>query len=159
MDINSTLMGLLIILCCIIPAIIIQYKRNQKEKRKRSVIEQKATNLNCKIKDYDANENFSLALSDDNKILFLLLNSETENEVETILLEDFNACKINTLRSTIVKNGLSESHIQTLELELIAKTTGTKNKKLEFYDASKSFELHNELISIKKWNSLIGKCF
>ncbi|MCC6754323.1 MAG: hypothetical protein IT266_10120 [Saprospiraceae bacterium] len=158
MDLGTTITGIIILLICIIPFVIMYLNNQKREKKLLQELSTFAERNNCKISQHELWNNNSLIGIDETANMIFFIKKLKGNEImQQINLTEIQKCRvINSGRTVSNKNG---SHKVVDKLDL-AFTFHDKNKEeiiVEFYNADyDSLTLSGELQLVEKWCKIIN---
>ena len=155
MDLESSIILLIMILLCVIPIMIINKKKRTKERQFLQTLFDLAAKNSCKISDYDKWDQTAIGIdSMTHKLFFVRKTTETETAKEVILTEMKKCRFIDTNR--VVNNGASSQKI-TEKLELAFTEWDHQNPELilELYNSNyDSLDLRDEIKLACKWSAI-----
>ena len=152
MDLESSIILLIMLLLCVIPIMIINKIKRTKERQFLQMLFDLAAKSSCKISDYDKWDQTAIGIdSVAHKLFFIRKTSETETTKEVILTEMKKCRFIDTNR--VVNNGTSSRKItEKLELAFTEWDHQKPEQILELYNANyDSLELRDEIKLAGKW--------
>jgi hypothetical protein len=151
MDLGSAIVGIIFLLLCVLPFILMSRSRKKREKILMQSLSKIATDNNCNISQYELFANFGIGVDIEKPAVFFYRKTGESVSEHYVDLKEFLSCKVlNVSRSLTSKSG-NQKVIDKLEL---AFTSADKNKpqiRLEFFDANVTPQLFGELQSIQKW--------
>lgn len=147
--------GIILLLLCVLPFIIIRKNRQKRDKKFKDTIYSFAEESNCKIDVYDGWRNTIIGLDNHNRKLFFLRKMGDKHVRIVVDLLNIQGCSVLNTRW----NTKGEGNGMTQKLEL-AFSTRDKNKPvipLEFFNADyDSLTMMDELLFAEKWSGLIN---
>ena len=153
MDLGTAIIGLIFILVCTIPFVLISRSRRKDEKKLFISLKNLAEKQQSKITQHEVCSNYAIGIDETKNFVFFQLKKEKEIKPQFIDLSTIKKCKINNIGSaTSNENRI----IEQLNLELIPINKNKNNTVLEFYNSDQSYQLNGEFQSIEKWNKLIN---
>lgn len=152
MDLGTTIIGVILVLICIIPIVIINSNRKKKDRLTVKALYEYAENNLCKIDYHDMWLNAAIGIDKDNKTLFFLKGNHKEHAIKKVDLQQIRACNVLPL------DGMDKAErIDKLELALFPQSKNEPTILLEVYNSDISFQLANELMIARKWDRLINQ--
>lgn len=157
MDTGTTIIGIIILLLCILPLVIMTRKANQKERQFSRDLFDFAKKSNSKLSEHEIMNNIAIGLDKENNQLFFLRKKENiEAEFQINLLEIQKCRVLNSNRTVNSKEG----NYKVIDKLALAFTYLDKNKQetvLDFYKSElNNFSLNGELQLIEKWLKIIN---
>ncbi|MDD3875795.1 MAG: hypothetical protein PHT69_04185 [Bacteroidales bacterium] len=156
MNVESIYIGIILLVLCIVPFVIVNYIKGQNKKRILKSLKNIARQHNCQIGQHELFGNFIIGL-DENKNAVLFYKMTKNNTVEQhIELEKIQSCKvINTNKTNKSKTGHSQV-FEKYELSFIPIDKSKAEITLEFYDEEESLQPSGEVQIMEKWSNLIN---
>ena len=153
MDLGSALVGLIIIVICIVPFVIMSQGNRKTKKQKLAALEHIAHEQNCSISQHDVCGDFVIGFDDRKKHVFFYKEYNDKKEETFVDLAHVKDCKIIKEDKRINNKSGAYSIIDKLNLSF--KTTNNKEIRMEFYNSDVNLQLSGELQMIEKWKELI----
>ncbi|GAB3654763.1 hypothetical protein GCM10028791_25610 [Echinicola sediminis] len=156
MELETTVIGLVGLVLCILPFVLLQRSRKKKEKELHKGLNAIASSVDSELGTKDFGFEFAIGVST-NKNHILYYKKTKEEEVEEIIpIQTVENCSVNAIKRIISSKEREETIIDKLELEFLLKK---KSKiSLVFYNRKEGTQLNGELALIKKWESLVHQC-
>ncbi|KAA5549561.1 hypothetical protein [Adhaeribacter rhizoryzae] len=157
MDLGTTITGIVVILLCIIPIVLMRINNSKKEKNLLQGLLNLAESKNCQITRHDLWDNSLIGIDDNkNKVFFIRKVKDAETTRQVVLAEIQKCQVIDTSRTVSNKDG---NHKVTDQVAL-ALTYHDKSKQataLEFFNVDHdSLMLKGELLLAEKWSGIIN---
>jgi hypothetical protein len=156
MDLGSTIIGVVIIIICALPFIMINRSRKKREKQFLQSLSKIAAYNNCKIDQHEIFGYFSIGIDETKKNVFFSRQTKDKMEEQSIDLNEIQNCKVINTSRTFKNNNGNQRVIDKLELSFIPTAKNTSEITLEFFNADESLQYSGELQSIEKWSELIN---
>lgn len=157
MELGTTIIGLMGLIICIAPVILLRRSRKNKEKELFTALQQIAGSCGKEVGQYECGMEFIIGLSNDNaSVFFYKKRNETELK-EVIHLETVRKCSVNTIRKSSGDKKSTETVID--KLELVFDPKGKNNRtilRLELFNSTEFFQPTGELQIAQKWESIIN---
>lgn len=137
--------------------IFIIYFMLAKKKKKNNILNiltQQAVYHDCKISDFDYDNNFVIGIDNDSQVIFF--SSLKEGLKSVVRLIEIQKCKVNQVTRSIGSGKEIQSATDRVELVFIPRDSKKAEIVLECYNANNSVQLGNELIILEKWSTLIN---
>lgn len=148
MDFGTTVIGIIIILLCLFPFVLLSYSNAKKRKKKVQVLVDFVKTKNYKITQNDIWNEYIIAIDEENQILFFSMDSSALESYLMISLKEVNKCNL-------IKHK-SNSNLERLGLELEFYDKIRPNLYLEFYNSELSTGVINEYELQLKWHTIIS---
>lgn len=159
MDLGTAIVGLVMILVCVIPFVILHYKRKNKVQKMLQLLNQQANNNNTAIKQFEHCGNHILAVDESNKFVFFITHQNQQQEVVTINLNNIQQCTVLKKTAQVKNDNRNYSIIQKVDLLFKAKDKNMADVKLELYDEEINMQLGDELQFAEKWVKHLNQLF
>lgn len=156
MDFGSSIIGLIFLILCTIPFVILSIRRQNKINLLFESLNNLAKQNNCNISQKEQFSNFAIGLDENRNYLFFYKNKKNKEIAQNINLADIQSCRaLNS--GKIAGNGSGSSKlIDKLELGLTPKSNTGGDILLEFYSLEDSMQVNGELQVLEKWVALIN---
>jgi hypothetical protein len=154
MDLGTAIIGLISILICIIPFIIMRYNRIKKEKILLQNLSKIADQHNCKISNYEFCGDFVIGINYDKNLLFFYKKNKVDSMSQYVNLLDMHICKV--VKSLIHNDKSSFSQIERLELVFYPKNKNNFETRFELFNLLTNVHLSGELQFADKWSNQIN---
>jgi len=151
MDLESAIVGAIVIALCIVPLIIIIWSRKKREKQLLNYLTNTANQHNSQITQYDFCGDFVIGMDEAKNYIFFSKMSKDKVDNMAIDLAEIQKCRMVKYR-----NQNNQALIERLDLNF---TPVAKNKpmvNLAFFDAAVNIQLNGELQLIEKWSKTIN---
>lgn len=151
MDIESLMMGLVILALCASPFLLMGRANRKKRKQLLQSLHNFAQTFGAKPGFCEFERDYVIGLSDENK--YLLFYHQLENYAIEVAVE---LSKIRTCEGLIIRNKQSDSLAPIEHLELLL--VGKKNEdsvKIELYNLEEHYQIGTEMELMRKWEELI----
>ncbi len=145
MDLQTTIIGMVLIALCIVPFLFIYKKKKEKQQLLVAQLKAQAITSGCAITRHDLWHNTVIGIDDNMKCLFFLRKTKNGEAYAQAHLAGINNCYIIGADSTIDK----------LELVLVHNSTKEPDTVLEFYNSASLMQINTELQLVKKWQAIV----
>lgn len=158
MDLGTTIVGLIIILICVIPFVLMSASRRKKEKRLILSLNELALQQGRKVSLQELwNENI-IGLDESETMVFSIRKAKVDIVTQAINLADVQRCRLVKNSRTVKNNDSNFSVTEKLELAFDRNEKGKEDSIIEFYNIEfDSSTLMGELQIIEKWNKLLNE--
>lgn len=155
MDFGTSIVGLIFILICIIPFVLINRARLKKNKQLLQSLNEKAQQHNCKITKHELCGDFILGIDEQKNRLVFLKNTKEEANLQFVDLNEIKACQIiKKFRNNGTENSIVPEHI---EFCFNSKDKNKAEIHFELYDEYVNMQLSGELQFAEKWLKQINE--
>lgn len=148
MDSGIIIIGIITLLICILPFVLMARSRKIKNNQMLHTLAELAQTKDCKITTHEFCGELLVGI-DENKPYFFL-HKQTSNGItnQAINLSEMKSCEI-------VNTKYNRDIVQKLELKFISENTKQADILVEFYNRIENFQLSGEIQLIEKWVELI----
>lgn len=151
MDWGTAIVGLISVLICIGPFVIMYFKRIRKENKMLQSLTEIARQQNCKISKHEYCGDFFIGADESSNFVFFFKQKKEEAISQFVDLSEIQTCKI-VKKTRNVKVGMEDlSIIERVELVFIPKNPNQGEEMFELYDSEKNGQLSGELQCVDKW--------
>lgn len=150
MDSETTIIGIILLLICIVPFLVITKKKATKRKNKLKILTNSVQKMNGTIYKNEFWNHYGIGLDKTNKMLYFSTQSDEENSYEVISLKSSTAC-------SIIKKQDNSNSITGLGLQLDFTDKSKPTVYLSFYERDRNIVLVNELDLIQRWSTTINE--
>jgi preprotein translocase subunit YajC len=155
MDTGFAVMGIILLLLCVLPFIIIRKNRKKRDKKYKETISSLAGESNNQIDLYDGWKSTIIGLDSLNRKLFFLRKVGDKDVHIVVDLADIHGSKVLNTRWSL--KGESNGMTQKLELGLTPREKSKPIIRLEFFNADcDGLTMMDELLIAEKWSALIN---
>ncbi|KVV13142.1 hypothetical protein [Flavobacterium sp. TAB 87] len=155
MDLNSAIIGIVLIIISVLPFIILRNNRKKRTKETIQQLTQLANDQQSTIHDYEIGTNFIIGIDNEKKSVFFIQKIGKKENSKVINLNDFHTFTLIKNERTIGDKKNNYTVIERLALTFAPASASTLDHELEFYDSNKTVQPSGELQSIEKWAQLI----
>lgn len=152
MDINSTLIGIIIIAICVLPIIILSINKKRKNRKNRQLLIDFAKEKGCIIHQYEVCGNYLIGLDEVKNFVFF----KSEN-IQFVDLSEIKNCTIRNFSKRVEGKSGSYSIPDSLSLCFIPNNKNRSEECFEFFNSDNNSQLVGELQSIEKWHKIISQ--
>ena len=155
MDLGVTLTGVIIVLLCIIPFVVMyQFSKNRKQKKLQNLFDFAAKNEG-NITQYDFWHKSSIGLDETNNTIFFIRTLRDKEITQAVKLEDMQKCQLINTSRTLNDQDSQIKLIDKLELAFTPRDKQQDMIVLEFFKVDPdSLTLTGELQLAEKWTNL-----
>lgn len=156
MDLGSTLVGIMIVLACAVPFVLVYINRKQREKKLVQGLVSLAAEKNTRINTSDIwNEN-SIGIDITNGYVFVLRKFDDELVKQSFYIPELQKCTLNTKSRTIRGRDGNSTVTDRIELVIAFKDSKKADESIRFYDTEfDSLTQAGEAQVAQKWHQLI----
>lgn len=145
MDLQTTIIGAVLIVLCIVPFVLINKKKKEKQQLMVKQLKAQAITSGCNITRHDLWHNTVIGIDDNAKCLFFFRRTKAGEVQQQAHLASVSKVYINGADNTIDK----------LELVLVHNSSKEPDTVLEFYNSSTLMQINTELALVKKWQGIV----
>ena len=145
MDLQTTIIGAVLIALCIIPLAWAYRKKKEKQQKLSKELKAHAITNGCHITEYDLWHNTVIGLDANANCLFFLRKGKDGEVVKQAHLAGISRCYMEG----------ADNAIDRLELVLVHNSSKEPDTVLEFYNSNTLMQINNELELIRKWHALV----
>ena len=148
MEMGTIITGVIIIILCILPFVLLGSGRRKRQKQLLQSLQTTAAQQGGKITRHDCLRDAAIGIDDAARTLYYVKNDTTAH----FRLHDFRACRIVNTAHTVGSNRV----VDQLALVLTPAVNGLAEVQLEFYNAEADIQLSGELQLLEKWAQIVG---
>ena len=157
MDTQATITGLILSLIVITLLILIQTSQKKQKKHSKKEFYEEALKHHLNVHEADFWGTYYAIAIDEiaNKIIYSRIIDE-EHNISIIDLSLVHSCSIDKTERRVKNKAVTKT--STDKIDLVINYTNIKKTKstLEFYNIDVNFEMDNESILLKKWETIIN---
>ncbi|WP_395063794.1 hypothetical protein [Flavobacterium sp.] len=150
MDLGTSIIGVIIIITCVLPFVLICIKKRKQHKKVIDNLSNIAKMNKATIETNEIWNQSAIGFDATNKMLFFSKKASESGTFEALNLSEI-------IKSSVVKYQNNNQPINRLELKFEFNDKNKSDKSIEFYNQNETLSLVNELELIEKWNSIITK--
>ncbi|AEE53159.1 hypothetical protein [Haliscomenobacter hydrossis] len=155
MDLGVTLTGVIIVLLCIIPFVVMSQNSKRKKQKKLQNLFDFAAKNQGNITQHDFWHKSSIGLDETNNTLFFIRTLQDKEITQVVKLEDMQKCQLINTNRIINDQDSQVKVIDKLELSFTPRDKQQAAIVLEFFKVeSDSLTLTGELQLAEKWTNL-----
>ena len=156
MDIQNTIIGVVIIIACFTPIIIMTIRRKKREKAKLQSIKKVAEQSNSIIEEFECEGDFALGFDKKNSKVFFLKVGEN-SETQQVDLREVKNVYVDKKARIAGPEGESVSVIGTVDLCFSLQNKAQSVIKFSLFTDTHKAQLGDELKKKKKWASKLNE--
>jgi hypothetical protein len=159
MEINwgTTLVGLIVIIICSVPFVIMQYKSSKKESDMLKLLNDIAKQHNCKISQHEFCGDFVFGLDEIRNCIFFYKQNEEKAISKYVDLFQVRNCLVLKKTKTDKNNIGNLSIVERIELSFLPTNKDQLEVRFELFDKETNMQLSGELQFVEKWTKLINE--
>jgi ABC-type glycerol-3-phosphate transport system permease component len=158
MDWGTAIVGLISILICIVPFVIMYYKRIKKENKMLQSLNEIAQQHHCKINQHEFCGDFVLGIDENRKFVFFFKHKKEEEISQFVDLSEIQICQVVKIPRHANNNIGNLNFIERVELSFTPTNKNKKEARFELYDEDINMQLSGELQFVEKWAKQINDC-
>jgi len=156
MDWGTAIVGLISILICIVPFVIMYYNRVKKENKMLQSLNEIAQQHNCKIGQYEFCGDYVMGIDENRNFVFFFKQKKEVAISQFVDLSEIQTCRM-VKKTRNVKNDIgSLGFIERVELSFTPTNKNKGETKFELYDEEINMQLSGELQFVDKWTKQIN---
>lgn len=156
MDWGTAIVGLISILICIIPFVIMHYNRVKKENKMLLSLKENAQQHNCNISQHEFCGDFVLGIDESRNLVFFFKQKKEEAISQFVDLAEIQTCQV-VKKTRNVKNDVGNlSIIERVEFSFTPTNKNKGETRFELYDEKTNMQLSGELQFVDKWTKQIN---
>lgn len=156
MDLNSTIVGIIMLAICSSPFILMVISRKKREKIVLLSLKEIAKQHASQISHYEFCGNFVLGIDENNNHLFFLNQKKEETISQFVNLSEIKSCAVVKKTREFKNKSKQNLIIERIELNFKQKNATQMETTFEVYDESENMQLSGELQFVEKWSTLIN---
>ena len=145
MDLQTTIIGAVLIAICVVPFVLINKKKKEKQQLLLKQLKAQAITYGCAITRHDLWHNTAIGIDDNEKCLFFFRRTKDGEVQKQAHLAGVGKVYINGAGNAIEK----------LELVLVHNSSKEPDTVLEFYNSATLMQINAELELVKKWQGIV----
>ncbi|PZD78524.1 hypothetical protein [Mesonia sp. K7] len=152
MDLGSILIGVIMVLICIAPFMLMMISRKKKEQQMLQNLQSMVTQGQAELSEQEVCGNYAIGIDKTKNSLFFYQKTEEDSKQEKIELSQIDHCQL------IHQKTSKKEVIEQLGLSFFPKDKKQTPIHWVFYDMNVNTHLNGELASVKKWHQIIYTC-
>jgi len=157
-DWGTATVGLVVVLVCISPIVIMHYYRERKVKKMLQALREMAQQQNCNISQHEFCGDFVLGMDEVKKFVFFHKYRKENPISQYIDLADIQTCKVVKQSRSVKMEQETVSMTDRVELNFIPVNKGQEEQSFILFDEAINKQLSGELQFSEKWVQIINKC-
>lgn len=157
MDLGTAVVGLISIVICISPFIVMYYNKKKKEYQMMKSLKDSATLNNCKISQHEFCGDFIIGIDENKNIIFFLKQKVNETTIQIVDITCMEYCK--TIRRTRKLIGDDDHSVFTeaIELSFTTRHNYKEEIRLELFNEETNKQLSGELQLAENWSKRLNE--
>lgn len=151
MDTSVAITTTVIVVLGATPFVLSYVHNRNREKKMLTMITDEATDMSCKVDDYEICGDYAIGIDREKGMLFFGKESAKIEIRQSFLLSEYIDCKAITVGRSVDDGGKRNKFTDRLCLTLIPRQKTNAVVELEFFNASLNGQLSGELESVEKW--------
>lgn len=153
---GTTIIGLIIVLLCIIPIVLMFVSSKKKKARALNALKELATESNKKVAQFDQWKENAIGTDEAHTMIFAVRKMKDSVLKYAINLSGVRSCKVINRSRTVKFEGGNTTLIEQLSLQFEYKDPSKGEMVLDFYhNGYDTVAIADELLLIQKWEKLI----
>lgn len=155
MDIGSAIIGVIFVLICAVPFVIMNRSKKKKEKLILQSLSEIANRVHCQIGPHEVSGNMAIGMDTSKNFVFFYKQTQEKVTEKIVDLAKIKSCKVNNMSRTIRNQQSSQRVIDSIDLSFVPSAKNEPEVKIEFFNAEEHAQLNGELQSAEKWMQII----
>ncbi|MGY0392270.1 hypothetical protein ACW5R3_06930 [Bizionia sp. KMM 8389] len=156
MDLNTIIIGIVIITLVTVPLVYIQMSQKKKKKKAKNEFLSRAKTENVHVSEIDFwGTYYALAIDETTSQLVYSKKTDSDSKWLTANLNEVTDCYIHKTEHSLKNKGSNKTEID--RLDLVLRTKGKSDYVLEFYNVDINIEMAGETLLLEKWRQIIKK--
>lgn len=151
MDLGTSLTGLFIALFLLVCLLFIRRYKRKKQNILLQSIQQLNQHNQSSLGKIEYSGNFAIAFAADNKELYFVKNTPFSKVKKSIQLSEIKSCQLQ-----VIRDPENAKNFKSIKLIFENKKRDKSNPELSLYNNEESFQLYDELILGKRWESKVN---
>lgn len=156
MNLGTTIIGVLMLTVFIVPFVLSNKSRKNKENLLKKMLFNIAEKENSDITEFNQWDNTAIGISATSKKLFFYRKLEDSEINYSIDFQSIQHCKIVNISRLLKSNNENYQIVDRLELNISTYIKNKQNIVLEFYNSDIEAQMNGELFLIDEWNKKIN---
>ncbi len=157
MDTQATIIGIVILIIVITPLILIQASQRRQKRHSKKGFYKEALKHNLKIDDANFwGTYYAIAIDETAKKMIYSRIINGEHKVSLIDLNLVSSCSIDKTQRIFKNKTVNKTETDKMDLVINYNTTKKPKSILEFFNVDINYEMSNEVLLLKKWETLIN---
>ena len=156
MDWGTAIIGLIMILICIVPFVIMHYNRVKKENKMLHSLKENAQQQNCKISQHEFCGDYVMGIDESRNFVFFFKQKKEEAISKFVDLSEVHICQAVKKTRNVKIDKENHSIIERVDLSFILTNKNKGEIKFELYDEEINTQLSGELQFVEKWAKQIN---
>lgn len=157
MDLESTIMGAILVAICALPFLMMGRNRKKRERHLFQSLTNIALQHNGKINQHEIGIDYGIGIDETNDFVFFFKQTKDKVVEECIALAEIEVCTVNKITRTVENDSGANAIIDKLELIFLPIAAKKKGVALEFFNTAVYTQLNGELQSVEKWTKRINE--
>jgi hypothetical protein len=156
MDWGTAISGLIAILLCVFPFVLMYYNMKKKENKMLQSLDVIVQQNNCKISQHEFCGDFVLGIDESRNFVFFFKQNREEAILKFVDLAEILKCQSIKKNRTLKHNKESVIITERVELCFIPLNKSKGEIIFELYDEETNMQMNGELQFVDKWSKLIN---
>lgn len=157
MDLGTAIFVAVLVLACVIPVVIVNQKKKNKDKLFLKSLADVARKSSCNIMEYDLWNNTGIGIDKAARCVFFIKKTQNGEVMKEINLAEIQRCKVLNLSRTVINNDSNQIVTERLELAFVNRDKNKPDEIIEFYNSNTdSLYLRGEIQLTEKWSKIIN---
>lgn len=158
MDWGTAIIGLVSIVICALPFVLIYANRSKRRKTLLESLTNLASDRNRTIGESEFCNDFVLGLDTECQHVFFYRQLKEKPITGVIQLNEFQSCQVDKVTRTIEQGNNASTIIKEVALVFVPKKSTSKVERFELFNEAINIQLSGELQCAMKWSNEINRC-
>lgn len=155
MDLQSIIIGVIVIALCFFPYVYMTKKGKKRDQQFFQLLLDKAKQLNCNITTHEVTGNIIIGIDDDKKELFFIKRIKNYERLQHLNLNEMKSVILNNVSRMVGEKVNKQKVIDKLQLIFTPIDTTKREIILEFYNSDETLVMNGELKLIETWLKIL----
>jgi hypothetical protein len=156
MDLESVIIGAILLAIFIVPLIILNYNRVRNETKKLQSLTEFALQLNCEISQHEFCGDFIIGIDENRNFIFFLKQKKEDIISQFVDLSGCYSCQVYKKTRSLEGKNENVVILERVELRFFPTNKSKGETRFEMYDEETNMQLSGELQLIDKWSKKIN---
>lgn len=157
MDWGTALIGIISILICIVPFVVMYYNKTKKENKMLQSLQADAAQKNANISQNGYCNNFSIGIDESKNYVFFFKQDKEESISQFVDLAEIQTCQVVKNTRSVKNDSGNVETIESVEISFIPTNKNNAVTSFELYNEEINVQLNGELQFADKWTQKINE--
>jgi hypothetical protein len=156
MNTGSTIIGIVLIILCALPFILLNRSRKKKEKIMLKNLSELANEHNCQITRRDFLCDSAIGMDEMKHFVFFFRKNKDREVKQYVDLAEMKSCRVMNINRPVGDTAGSQKVTDQLFLSFIPRESKKGEVRFELYNSDVNVQLSGELQSAEEWSGIIN---